>query len=195
MIRIDIRPVWRFRREGEREFDFQLVALLERVEETSRLAAGAQGAGLSYRHAWNLVAEWERFFGAPLVVKSRGRGTRLAPLGQRLLWAARRAQARLAPELENLAADFERSINESLRDAPSTALVMHASHDFAVGVLREMHGGAGRARGAVQGQLRRARGAAPRRVRRRRLPRARGTPGRAHGAPLRASACRCPRTA
>jgi molybdate transport repressor ModE-like protein len=145
MIRIDIRPVWRFRHEseGEREFDFQLVALLERIEETSRLTAGAEGAGVSYRHAWNLVAEWERFFGAPLVVKTRGRGTRLTPLGQRLLWAARRAQARLAPDLENLAAEFESSMNASLVDAPSTALVMHASHDFAIGVLREMRGAQG----------------------------------------------------
>jgi molybdate transport repressor ModE-like protein len=140
MIRIDIRPVWRFRRDGEREFDFQLVAMLERIEATSRLTAGAEGAGVSYRHAWNLIAEWERFFGAPLVVKTRGRDTRLTPLGRRLLWAARRAQARLAPELENLAADFERSLNESLVDEPSTALVMHASHDFAIGVLREMRG-------------------------------------------------------
>ena len=142
MIRIDIRPVWRIRGEGEseREFDFQLIAMLERLEETSRLTAGAEGAGVSYRHAWNLIGEWERFFGAPLVNKTQGRGTRLTPLGQRLLWAARRAQARLAPELENLAADFERSISGPLRHAPSTALVVHASHDFAVGILRELCG-------------------------------------------------------
>jgi molybdate transport repressor ModE-like protein len=140
MIRIDIRPVWRFRRETEREFDFQLVAMLERIEATSRLTAGAEGAGVSYRHAWNLIVEWERFFSAPLVKKTQGRGTQLTPLGKRLLWAARRAQARLAPELENLAAEFERSVNESIEDAPATALVMHASHDFAVGVLREMLG-------------------------------------------------------
>ena len=57
-----------------------------------------------------------------------------------MLSAARRAQARLAPELENLAAEFERSLNLSLADAPATALLMHASHDFAVGVLREMLG-------------------------------------------------------
>src|SRR6185437_6463622 len=80
---------------------------------------------------------------APLVVKTQGRDTRLTPLGRRLLWAARRAQARLAPELENLAADFERSLNESLADAPPTALVMHASHDFAVAALRELCGASG----------------------------------------------------
>jgi len=140
MIRINIRPVWRIHGESEREFDFQLVTILERLEATAKLSEGAEAAGISYRHAWNLVAEWERFFGAPLVKKTQGRDTRLTPLGQRLLWAARRAQARLAPELENLAGDFERSLNESLNDTPPAALVMHASHDYAVGILREQCG-------------------------------------------------------
>jgi molybdate transport repressor ModE-like protein len=114
--------------------------MLERLEATANLSEGAEHAGISYRHAWNLITEWERFFGAPLVKKTQGRDTRLTPLGKRLLWAARRAQARLDPELENLAADFERSLNESLTDAPPAALVMHASHDFAVAILRELCG-------------------------------------------------------
>ena len=139
MIRIDIRPVWRFRSGSEAEFDFQLVTLLERIEATSKLTDAAQAAGVSYRHAWNLITRWEAFFGAPLVDKAQGRGTRLTPLGRRLLWAARRAQARLAPELDNLAADFARTLNESLCAGPP-ALVVHASHDFAIGVLRELLG-------------------------------------------------------
>lgn len=142
MIRIDIRPVWRFRSDSEAEFDFQLVTLLERLEATSKLTEAAQAAGVSYRHAWNLITRWEAFFGAPLVNKAQGRGTRLTPFGKRLLWAARRAQARLAPELDNLAADFARAVNESLCDAPP-ALVMHASHDFAIGALRELMGSHG----------------------------------------------------
>ena len=138
MIRIDIRPVWRFRgADGEREFDFQLVAILGELDASGKLTQAAEKAGISYRHAWNLVAEWEAFFGAPLVAKERGRGSSLTRLGERLLWAGRRAQARLAPELENLAAEFERSITEPLRDE-ATAIVMQASHDFAVGALREL---------------------------------------------------------
>jgi putative molybdopterin biosynthesis protein len=137
MIRIDIRPVWRFRGDTDAEFDFQLVTILERIEASSKLTDAARAGGVSYRHAWNLILRWERFFGAPLVKKSRGRGTLLTPLGKRLLWAARRAQARLAPELDNLAADFARAINESL-DSPQPSLVLHASHDFAIGALREI---------------------------------------------------------
>jgi molybdate transport repressor ModE-like protein len=137
MIRIDIRPVWRFRSGTEREFDFQLVAILDQLEATAKLTEAARKAGVSYRHAWNLIAEWERFFGAPLVDKAQGRGTRLTPLGKRLLLAGRRAEARLAPELGNLADDFARALNESLSGEQCT-LLMHASHDYAIAELREL---------------------------------------------------------
>jgi molybdate transport repressor ModE-like protein len=138
MIRIDVRPVWRIRSgTTEREFDFQLVTILERLDATSKLTQAALGADISYRHAWNMVSEWEAFFGAPLVEKSKGRGTSLTALGKQLLWAARRVQARLAPELDNLGAEFERSLNASLTDT-AAGLAVHASHDYAIGVLREM---------------------------------------------------------
>ena len=142
MIRIDIRPVWRFRGATEREFDFQLVTILGELDASGKLTQAADKAGISYRHAWNLVGEWEAFFGAPLVAKERGRGSTLTPLGQRLLWAGRRAQARLAPELENLAAEFARSLNASLGEA-TAALAVQASHDFAVGELRGLAARAG----------------------------------------------------
>jgi putative molybdopterin biosynthesis protein len=137
MIRIDIRPVWRFRGETEREFDFQLVAILGELDASGKLTQAADKAGISYRHTWNLIAEWEAFFGAPLVAKERGRGTTLTQLGERLLWAGRRAQARLAPELDNLATEFARSLNESLSET-SSSLGVQASHDYAIGALREL---------------------------------------------------------
>jgi molybdate transport repressor ModE-like protein len=137
MIRIDIRPVWRFRTDAaEREFDFGLVTLLGGIEADGKLTQAADAAGISYRHAWNLIAQWEEFFGAALVDKAQGRGTSLTPLGQRLLWAGKRAQARLAPDLDNLASEFARALNASLSDAPAS-LVMHASHDYAVGLLKQ----------------------------------------------------------
>lgn len=147
MIRIDIRPVWRFRSgDREREFDFQLVAILAHLDATSKLTHAAEGAGISYRHAWNLVADWEAFFGAPLVVKEQGRGSRLTPLGKRLLWTGQRAQARLEPDLDNLAAEFARDLNESLSES-TTDLVVQASHDFAIAALRDI---AARARLSIE---------------------------------------------
>jgi molybdate transport repressor ModE-like protein len=137
MIRIQIRPVWRFQSASEKDFDFQLISILAELEASQKLTHAAESAGISYRHAWNVVSEWEAFFGSPLVTKVKGRGTRLTPLGKRLLWAGQRAQARLAPELENLAAEFADALNESLSEqAPS--LVVHASHDFAIAGLRDM---------------------------------------------------------
>jgi len=138
MIQVDIRPVWRFRTaSGERTFDFTVLAILEAVEREGKLSSAAGDAGISYRHAWSLVTQWEEFLGAPLVSKAQGRGSSLTLLGERLLMAGRRAQARLAPELENLAAEFSRSINEPLLDG-ATMLDLQASHDLAIAGLRDL---------------------------------------------------------
>jgi molybdate transport repressor ModE-like protein len=142
MIRIDIRPVWRFRSETEKEFDFMLIALLEAIKRTGKLTRSAEQAGISYRHAWNLIEQWQEFFGAPLVVMKQGRGTELTALGANLLWAGQRARERLAPELDNLASEFASALNASLSDA-SAGLAIHASHDFAIAGLRDITAPAG----------------------------------------------------
>jgi len=137
MIQIDIRPLWRIRAGEEREFEFRLIELLAELDTSGKLTLAAERAKLSYRHAWNLVEDWERFFGAKLVTKQRGRGTVLTLLGKRLLLAGRRAQARLAPELSNLASEFARSLNATLSESRA-ALAVQASHDFAVAQLPAM---------------------------------------------------------
>lgn len=138
MIHIDIRPVWRFRNgKEEREFDFMLLALLESLEKDGKLTLAAKQAGISYRHAWNLIERWAQFFGAPLVFVDRGRGTTLSPLGMRLLWAGKRVHGRLGPELDNLASEFSGALNEALETGTPT-LRIHASHDFAVAGLRDL---------------------------------------------------------
>lgn len=135
-IEIEIAPVWRIRHRGEQRFDAVLVALLEAIGETGRLTAAARHAGLSYRHAWNVVEKWGNFLGSPLVRRTRGRGTRLTVLGEKLLWAAQRVEARLAPQFESLSAELTQALNETLT-AAGPALRLHASHDYAVARLRE----------------------------------------------------------
>ncbi len=142
MIRVDIQPVWRFRSKGEREFDFTLVALLESLAHDGKLTQAALHAGISYRHAWNLIEKWAEFFGAPLVEVDRGRGTTLSPLGAKLLWSAKRAHARLTPELDSLASELASDLNETLY-AGQPALRIHASHDFAMTRLRDSLANAG----------------------------------------------------
>ena len=137
MIQVDLRAVWRVNVRGvERELDEMLIAVLGGLERTGKLGGATSDAKVSYRHAYNLVKRWGEFLGAPLVVMRQGSGTKLTPLGERLLWAGRRVQSRLAPELEGLAGDFTRGLNDALGVRAGT-LVIHASHDFAMALLRE----------------------------------------------------------
>jgi hypothetical protein len=54
------------------------------------------------------------FFGTPLVERRQGRGTLLTTFGERLVWAGQRLQARLGPQLQNLAQELESEINALL---------------------------------------------------------------------------------
>jgi molybdate transport repressor ModE-like protein len=139
LIEIRITPVWTIRNDGEQRFDFVLVVLLQAIRETGRLTDAAKRAGISYRHAWNLIEKWGQFLGAPLVEMTRGRGTKLTPLGEKLLWAGQRFEARLTPQLENLSAELAGVLNETLK-AGTRPLRIHASHDFAVARLRDLVG-------------------------------------------------------
>jgi putative molybdopterin biosynthesis protein len=141
VIRIDIRPVWRFSSKTEKDFDFLLIALLEGIEATGKLTKAAESAGISYRHAWNLIEQWTEFFATPLVSMQKGRGTLLTPFGAELLWAGQRVKERLAPELENLASEFARALN-TFADGKAL-LSIQASHDFALSRLRELTAGSG----------------------------------------------------
>jgi molybdate transport repressor ModE-like protein len=136
---VDLRTVWRFRKAGQSELDLTLLELLDAIERSGKLTVAARAARISHRHAWNLIEKWSDFFGAPLVTIERGRGTQLSALGAKLLWAGKRAQARLAPELDNLAAELARSLNEAVA-ASAPTLRIHASHDFSLPKLRELAG-------------------------------------------------------
>ena len=136
-LNIHLRPVWRFRKGDERELDATLLALLEGIEHSGKLTAAARSAGISHRHAWNLIERWSEFLGAQIVVIERGRGTQLSAVGAKLLWAGRRAQARLAPELESLAAELAQSLHDPVA-TQVPALRLAASHDFTLAGLREL---------------------------------------------------------
>ena len=138
---LDIRlhPVWRFGTQGTRELDVTLLALLEAIEQSGKLTVAAKRAGVSHRHAWNLIERWSELLGAPIVVVERGRGTRLSELGAKLLWTGKRTLARLEPELDNLAAELVQSLSDAVPGAAPVVRV-HASHDFALARLREIAG-------------------------------------------------------
>ncbi|HEY4215233.1 MAG TPA: substrate-binding domain-containing protein [Steroidobacteraceae bacterium] len=137
MIRIQIDPIWRFRRDDTQESMAVMLDLLHEVRATGKITRAADRAKLSYRHCWNLIEKWSGFFDAPLVERMQGRGTRLTPLGEKLVWAGQRLQARLGPQLQNLTQELETEINQFLPHA-MPVIRMHASHGFAVSKLREL---------------------------------------------------------
>jgi molybdate-binding protein len=66
--------------------------------------------------------------------KTRGQGTKLTPLAEKLIWAERRVAARLSPTLESLSSELETELNKNLPEKV-TAIRLHASHGFAVATL------------------------------------------------------------
>src|ERR1700732_2599295 len=137
MIHIEIESVWRFRRGDDTQSILVMLDLLNEIRVTGKIGRAAERAGVSYRHAWNLIEKWSSFFEAPLVDRKQGRGTSLTALGGQLLWAGQRLQARLRPQLQNLSQELETEINQFLPHGPSIIRV-HASHGFAVSKLREL---------------------------------------------------------
>src|SRR5215475_4956554 len=137
MLQIEIETVWRFHKEGSPQNVVVMLGVLNEIRKTGKITAAANDAHLSYRHVWNLIEHWSQFFGVPLVETQRGKGSKLTAFGEKLVWAGERMQARLGPQLENLAQELATEIKPFLQQRPSVIRV-HASHGFAVSKLREL---------------------------------------------------------
>jgi len=137
MLQVEIETVWRFRKENSPQTVAVMIDVLNEIRKTGKITSAALDAHLSYRHVWNLIEQWSAFFAVPLVETQRGKGSRLTPFGEKLVWAGERMQARLGPQLENLAQELVTEIKPFLQQRPSVIRV-HASHGFAVSKLREL---------------------------------------------------------
>ena len=123
------------RRNGRTLIRNPLMELLHAVREHGSISAAAQALGLSYRHVWGELKRWEAELGHPLVSGDKGQPAQLSEFGDKLLWAERQAQARLAPQIEALHADLERAFALAFDDG-AHVLSLHASHDDALVLLR-----------------------------------------------------------
>jgi molybdate transport repressor ModE-like protein len=137
MQRISISAGWQLTNERGERLDPQLFELMEGLHASGKLTEAAKRVGLSYRHAWTLVGRWSQFFGHELVQMERGRGATLTPLGEQLLWAHQRVRARLGPQLETLASEFNAQIAAAIERASPTLRVW-GSHGYAVARIPEL---------------------------------------------------------
>jgi putative molybdopterin biosynthesis protein len=112
-----------------------LMALLHAVQEQGSISAAAKSLHLSYRHVWGELKRWEAQLGENLLIWDKGQAARLSPFGTKLLYAERQAQARLAPQIEALQAELERSFAIAF-EPKSQVLSLYASHDEALSRLR-----------------------------------------------------------
>ena len=113
-----------------------LIDLLQAVSSQGSISAGARALGLSYRHVWGELKRWENELGNELVVWEKGQSARLTEFGAKLMWAERQAQARLAPQIEALRGELERSFAQAFDDSVHV-VTLYASHDDALSALRE----------------------------------------------------------
>ena len=135
MRKIELSYTWTGQ-HGERRIRNALMDLLHAVQDSGSISAAAKAVGLSYRHVWGELKRWEVQLGQALIVWEKGQPARLSEFGQKLLWAERQAQARLASQIESLHADLERAFAVAFDEA-AHVLTLFASHDDALAALRE----------------------------------------------------------
>ena len=113
-----------------------LMDMLHAVRAQGSISKASKAMELSYRHVWGSLKEWEKTLGRELIVWDKGQRARLTEFGEKLLWAERQTQARLAPQIEALRGDIERAFSMAF-DNNAHVLTLYASHDAALSKLRE----------------------------------------------------------
>lgn len=128
---------------GDRALDGRLMPLLRAITGSGSLNQAVSSLRMSYRHAWGLLLAAERELGQPLLVRERGRGAHLSPLGERLLAADDAATRVLQRELRSALQNLNRETTAARLRPASRPLAIHASHDLALAELRDMMAGSG----------------------------------------------------
>ena len=62
-----------------------LLDLLQATRQSGSISGAARQLGLSYRHVWGQLKEWEIEVGQPLILWDRGQAARLTPFADKLL--------------------------------------------------------------------------------------------------------------
>lgn len=116
-----------------------LLDMLQAVADQGSISGAARVLGLSYRHVWGALKKWEAQLGRKVILWGKGHSAQLSPFGLRLLLTERQAQARLAPHIEAVQAELERTYALGY-DEHTPILSLHASYDSAYSLLRQFAG-------------------------------------------------------
>ena len=113
-----------------------LIDLLQAVAQAGSISAAARSLKLSYRHVWGELKRYEALLGHALIIWEKGQAAQLTEFAAKLMWAEAQAQARLAPQIEALRSELERTFAVAFDDS-AHVVTLYASHDDALGRLRE----------------------------------------------------------
>lgn len=133
-MKIGLELRWRI---DDEEVDMRMLPLLQAIAQTGSLSRAIQDVGLSYRHAWGLLGKLEHALGRQLVKLERGRGAQLTPLGKRLMARAAQMEDQLGPQLRQMSTRIGRDL-AGTHGGTKERVVLQASHDLALGRLREL---------------------------------------------------------
>ena len=136
-MKITPTPAWRFTTDKFGDIDPLLFTLLNNLQSDARLTEAAARASVSYRHAWNVIKKWNRHFGQPLVIQTKGQGSTLTELGKKLCLAEQLIDAHLTPQIGTVTSMINKELNEVLGKSASMPRLF-ASHGYAVGLLPEL---------------------------------------------------------
>jgi putative molybdopterin biosynthesis protein len=137
MHRVHLTYTLHGREDAQRDLHHPLMAMLAAVHDTGSISGAARRLSLSYRHVWGELKRWELELGQTLVLWAKGQPAVLSAFGDKLLWAERRAQARLAPKVEALRGELEQAFAIAFDDSAGV-LPISASHDDALPLLRQL---------------------------------------------------------
>jgi len=114
-----------------------LFKLLELIQQKGSLKSAAEHAHVSYRYAWGLLNKWQDQLDT-LVILEPGRGAHLSQIGEKLLNANTRLNAKFSPGLDNFATDCKRDLSALLTENHDRSLNIFASHGLAISALRQL---------------------------------------------------------
>ena len=110
------------------EFENSLIRMLDAVDSQQSLQKAARYLGVSYRHFWGELLDWEARLGQCLVIREQGKPAKLSPLGKKLLWAERSVLARNALEIERIRTELAAAFAE-ITNPEATVIRMSGCFD------------------------------------------------------------------